>query len=152
MTDTGGLHYEDVEIGREYTSAGRTITVADIVNFAGVSGDFAELHMSDDLGAEDSMYGGRIAHGLLGLVVQSALGGQAVRTAGLAFLGTNWRFRGPIRAGDTLRVRLHAAEKRLSASRPGTGIVTWRREVFNQRGEVVQEGESVLLIRCRDRD
>jgi acyl dehydratase len=151
VTDTCVLHYEDIEVGREYTSAGRTITVADIVNFAGVSGDFAELHMSDDLSAEDGMFGGRIAHGLLGLVVQSTLGGQAVRTAGLAFLGTSWRFRGPIRSGDTLRVRLHAAEKRRSGSRPGTGIVTWHREVFNQRGEVVQEGESMLLVRCRDR-
>jgi acyl dehydratase len=147
---TEALHFEDIEIGREYTSSGRTITVADIVNFAGVSGDFAELHMSDDLDDEAGMFGGRIAHGLLGLVVQSALGGQAVHTAGLAFLGTNWRFRGPIRPGDTIRVRLHASEKRLSGSRPGTGIVTWHREVFNQRGEVVQEGESMLLVRCRE--
>jgi acyl dehydratase len=151
VTKAGVLHYEDIELRREYTSAGRTITVADIVNFAGVSGDFAELHMSDDLSEDDGMFGGRIAHGLLGLVVQSALGGQVVRTAGLAFLGTNWRFRAPIRPGDTIRVRLHASEKRLSASRPGTGIVTWRREVFNQRGEIVQEGESMLLVRCRDR-
>lgn len=61
------LHYEDIEIGREYTSTGRTITVADIVNFAGVSGDFNELHMSDDRGADGQLFNQRIAHGLLGL-------------------------------------------------------------------------------------
>ncbi len=149
MADACVLHFEDVEIGKEYTSTGRTITVADIVNFAGVSGDFAEIHLSDDIDGKDGIFEGRIAHGLLGLVVQSALGGQAVRTAGLAFLGTNWRFRLPIRPDDTIYVRLRASEKRLSKSRPGTGIVTWYRQVLNQRGEVVQEGESMLLVRCR---
>jgi acyl dehydratase len=149
MTDVCVLHFEDVEIGKGYISTGRTITLADIVNFAGVSGDFAELHLSDDIGGNDSLFKGRIAHGLLGLVVQSALGGQAVRVAGLAFLGLSWRFRLPIHPNDTLYVRLHASEKRLSESRPGTGIVTWSRQVLNQRGDVVQEGESVLLVRCR---
>jgi 3-hydroxybutyryl-CoA dehydratase len=150
------LHFEDIEIGRVYLSAGRTITVADIVNFAGVSGDFAELHMSDDLdrgselaARETGIGSGRIAHGLLGLVVQSALGGQAVRTAGVAFLGLTWQFRHPILPGDPLYVRLFASDKRLSESRPGTGIVKWSREVLNQHGDVVQDGETVLLVRTR---
>jgi acyl dehydratase len=152
------LYFEDLEVGVEYRSTGRTITVADIVNFAGVSGDFAELHMSDDIrrpegdeGESAPLYPGRIAHGLLGLIVHSRQGGEAAPTAGLAFLGIDkWRFRLPILPGDTLYARLHVKEKRLSASHPGAGVVTWHREVLNQKDEVVQDGEMTLLVGCRE--
>lgn len=152
------LYFEDLEVGVEYRSTGRTITVADIVNFAGVSGDFAELHMSDDVrpptdggGEAGRLYQGRIAHGLLGLIVHSRQGGEAAPTAGLAFLGIDkWRFRLPILPGDTLYARLHVKEKRLSRSHPGAGVVTWHREVLNQKDEVVQDGEMTLLIGCRE--
>lgn len=152
------LYFEDLEVGVEYRSTGRTITVADIINFAGVSGDFAELHMSDDVrppaegdGEAGRLYQGRIAHGLLGLIVHSRQGGEAAPTAGLAFLGIDkWRFRLPILPGDTLYALLHVKEKRLSRSHPGAGVVTWHREVLNQKDEVVQDGEMTLLIACRE--
>jgi 3-hydroxybutyryl-CoA dehydratase len=146
----GPLHFEDIEVGEKYISARRTITVTDIVNFAGVSGDFAELHLVDKPGGDDALFPGRIAHGLLGLIVQNTLGGQALRTAGLAFLGIDWRFVRPLYPNDTVYVRIWASDKRLSQSRPGSGIVTFARELLNQRDEVVQEGTTSLLIRCRD--
>jgi acyl dehydratase len=143
------LYYEDIELDQVRRSPMRTVTVADIVNFAGVSGDFAELHLSD-VPPEGSLFAGRIAHGLLGMVIQNTQGGQAFKTAGVALLGFDWRFLLPILAGDTVHTRAHASAKRLSASRPGLGVVTWQRELVNQRDEVVQAGTSTLLVRCRD--
>jgi 3-hydroxybutyryl-CoA dehydratase len=130
-------------------SARRTITVTDIVNFAGVSGDFAEVHLVDEAADENALFPGRVAHGLLGLVIQNTLGVQALPTAGLAFLGIDWRFVAPIFPGDTVHVRIWAADKRPSRSRPGAGVVTFARELVNQRGEVVQQGTTSVLVRCR---
>ncbi len=161
MANAEILYFEDIEVGGEpCISPGRTITVADITNFAGVSGDFSEPHVNHDLmngaargsqfAAAAELFQGPIAHGLLGLIVQDALVSRVMpRTAGMAFLGINWRFRGPIRPGDTLYVRFWLKDKRLSTSRPGTGILTWGREVFNQNDEVVQEGEQLVLVQCR---
>jgi 3-hydroxybutyryl-CoA dehydratase len=149
MSTDERLHYEDTEIDRRYVSPRRTIAVADIVNFAGVSGDFAELHLVDEPIGDDPLFPGRIAHGLLGLVIENTLGGQAMRTAGLAFLGIDWKFLLPLFPGDTVFVRIWASDKRLSRSRPTTGIVTFGRELVNQRDEIVQAGTTSLLVRCR---
>jgi acyl dehydratase len=86
------------------------------------------------------------------LIVHSRQGGEAAHTAGLSFLGIdNWRFRLPILPGDTLYARLlHVKEKRLSRSHPEVGVVTWHREVLNQKDEVVQDGEMTFLVNCRE--
>lgn len=155
------VYFEDVEIGVEYVSPGRTITTADIANYAGVTGDFSEMHVNADLmsgggdrssrfGSAAALHSGVIAHGLLGLAVQDALSAWVMpRTAGLAFLGVNWNFRKPIRPGDTLYVHFHVKEKRPSRSRPGTGVLTWSRTLVNQDGETVQDGETFTLVQCR---
>jgi acyl dehydratase len=68
--------------------------------------------------------------------------------ATLAFLGLRWKFRGPIKIGDTIKVRAKVISKK-GTSKPDRGIVTLERQVINQKGEVVQEGETDLMVARR---
>jgi acyl dehydratase len=149
MSEPGHQYFEDIQVGDEYLSPGRTITEADIVAFAGLSGDYNVLHTDAEF-MKSSIFGERIAHGLLGLAVSSGLGARAVARpfATLAFLGLRWRFKGPIKIGDTIKVRMKVTDKK-ETSKPDRGIVTIQRSVLNQRGELVQEGDTELMIERR---
>ncbi len=141
--------FEDIEVGHEYVSPGRTVTEADIVAFAGLSGDYNVLHTDAEF-MRTSIFGERIAHGLLGLSIQSGLGTRAMPRpfATIAFLGLRWRFKGPIKIGDTIKVRIRVTDKR-ETSKPDRGIVVLQRTVTNQRGEVVQEGDTDIMVERR---
>lgn len=133
--------------GDVWRSVGRTVTEADIVNFAGVSGDFNRLHTDEKWVKAHTPFEGRIAHGLLTLAITSGL-----RTPGLdeleilAYLEVGRRMVGPVRPGDTIHATHRVAEVRESASRPGTSIVKVEVEVANQRGETVQAGTDTYLV------
>lgn len=143
------LYFEDFEVGAEFVTRSRTITEADVVAFAGLSGDFNPLHIDEEFG-KTTIFGTRIAHGLLGLSVASGLINQLGIGEGtvMAFLGLTWNFKGVIRFGDTLTVRQRLSEKR-ETSKSDRGIIRMAITVLNQRGEVVQEGEHVLMVRRR---
>ncbi len=145
----GLLRYEDLHVGLEFDSPTRTITESDVMTFAGLTGDYSELHTSAAF-AEQTQYGRRVAHGLLGLSVAHGLmwpRTNAMRDIAIALLGiSDWRFRGPVFLGDTVRVRYRVAEMRDSRSNPEQAIVTFEVEVFNQSGELVQGGRKVLLV------
>lgn len=144
------LYWEDFTVGDTAESAARTITEADLVNFAGLSGDFNPIHVDAEY-ARSSIFGQRIAHGLLGLAVASGLPmpGGAHQATVMAFLGINsWRFERPILIGDTIHVEMTITETR-ATSKPDRGIVTQQIGLRNQRGELVQQGEFVLLIKRR---
>ena len=144
MTDRRRF-YEEIEVGEEYESPGRTVTETDIVVFAGLSGDYNVLHTDAEF-MKTSIYGERIAHGLLGLAIQSGLFTRAARAyATLALTGMRWKFRGPIKIGDTICVRARVVGKR-ETDKPDRGLITLERTVVNQRGEVVQEGETDLMV------
>jgi acyl dehydratase len=149
MSEPHRQYFEDIQVGDEYVSPGRTVTEADIVAFAGLSGDYNVLHTDAEF-MKTSIFGERIAHGLLGLAISSGLGTRAVPRpfASLAFLGLRWRFKGPIKIGDTIKVRLRISDKR-ETSKADRGIVTVQRQVLNQRGELVQEGDTELMIERR---
>lgn len=142
-------YFEDFVVGEEALSPGRTVTEADIVNFAALSGDYSQLHTDAEF-TKSTLFGQRIAHGLLGLSVASGLlhraGGPPV--ASIAFLGLTWNFKGPIFIGDTVKVRTKLLEKRLTRH-PDRGIIVYQRQVINQRGEVVQEGQTTHMVRRR---
>ncbi len=143
------LAFGDLVEGDEWESPGRTVTEADVVNFAGLSGDFNPIHV-DHHAAADGPFGKPVAHGLLGLAIASGLGTHAPRVDTLAFLAIlEWKFLEPIAFGDTIRVvtRVEALEARARGRR---GIVTWRRTVLNQHGKIVQEGRTQTLVRGRD--
>ncbi len=143
-----GLYFEEIDIGREWETDGRTVTETDIVNFAAFSGDWMYLH-TDDVMASQGPFGGRIAHGLLGLSIAMGL---MVRLGILdgtaeAFLGLEWSFTGPIRIGDTIKNKITVIEKKVS--KKGKGIVGFAFRMENQRGEVVQRGTKTIMIKSR---
>lgn len=144
-----GYRYADLHVGMAFRSPGRTITDADLVAFAGLTGDFSELHTSD-VYAKSSQFGRRVAHGMLGLAYAHGLmwarTGELRETA-VAFLGiSEWRFVGPIFLGDTIFVNYRIAELRDSKSKPTQAIATFDVEVVNQDGAVLQQGKKALLV------
>jgi len=141
-------YYEDIEVGEAYESPGRTVTETDLVLFAGLSGDYNVLHTDAEF-MKTSIFGERIAHGLLGLAIQSGLFSRSSKPyASLAFVGMRWKFKGPIKIGDTVRLRARVSAKQ-DDGKPDRGLVTVQRTLVNQRGEVVQEGETDLLVEKR---
>jgi acyl dehydratase len=133
--------FDDIEVGEAYESPGRTVTETDIVLFAGLSGDYNVLHTDAEF-MKQSLFGERIAHGLLGLSIQAGLFTRATQAyATLAFVGLRWKFKGPIKIGDTIHVLARVTAKKDGDGRTA-GVVTVERRVINQRGEVVQEGET----------
>ncbi|MBB3952952.1 MaoC/PaaZ C-terminal domain-containing protein [Aureimonas jatrophae] len=141
--------FEDLHVGMRFRSPGRTVGEADVMAFAGLTGDFSELHTSD-VYAASSQFGRRVAHGMLGLSYAHGLmwarTGELRETA-IAFLGiTDWRFVGPIFLGDTIFVNYVIAEIRDSRSKPTQAIATFDVELVNERGEVLQRGRKALLL------
>jgi acyl dehydratase len=140
--------FDDLVVGDEWESPRRTVTEADVVLFAGLSGDFNPLHV-DYSSAAESPFGRPVAHGLLGLAMASGLMTQAPRVDTVAFLANlEWRFHRPIVPGDTIRgiTRVEALHPTRSGRR---GVVTWYRQILNQDGHLVQEGRTQTLVRAR---
>ncbi|MHB0879038.1 MAG: MaoC/PaaZ C-terminal domain-containing protein [Anaerolineae bacterium] len=144
-----GTYFEDLEMGQTFTSPARTITESDIVAFSGVSGDYNPLHTDEEF-ARQTPFGGRVAHGLLGLSIASGLASRIGFLEGtvLAFLGLEWKFREPIRPGDTIHISGSVGEKK-AMPRLGGGIVELSIEVKNQAGARAQKGTWRLLIKSR---
>ena len=144
-----GYTYGDLHVGMSFRSPGRTITDADLVAFAGLTGDYSELHTSD-VYAKSSEFGRRVAHGMLGLAYAHGLmwarTGELRETA-IAFLGIDdWRFLQPIFIGDTIFVNYRIAELRDSKSRPTQAIAIFDVEVVTHDDRVVQRGRKALLV------
>jgi acyl dehydratase len=142
------LYFEEFSPGQEWITRGRTITEADLVQFAGLTGDYTYLHV-DAVAAAQSPFGGRIAHGVLVLSYSVGLTTQLNLTAEtvLAFYGIDkLKFVNPVRIGDTIRAtkRVAAAEKG-----PGRGVVTFDTTVSNQHGVPVLVYSDKVLVRTR---
>jgi acyl dehydratase len=143
----GDYWFEDLKAGDWFETGHMVVTEAHIVAFAGLSGDFFDIHMDDEFAREQG-FPGRIAHGLLVLALTDGLKNRtSVRIMAIASLGWNWKFKGPIFAGDRIGVKVAVKESRLSNK--GQGIVTLHLEVTQQQGQVVQEGETTLMTRLR---
>ena len=141
------LYFEDFNLGDEFTSPTRTVTEADIILFAGLTGDFNLMHTDEEF-ARKSIFGTRIAHGLLGLSLGMGLLqrlGIAAST-GIAYLGLpKWEFTAPIKIGDTIMSKSKVIAKR-ETKKKDRGLITLSMSVLNQRGEEVQRGEHLLMI------
>lgn len=140
-----GRFYEDIPVEDEQVTPRVTVTEGHVLAYAGMSGDYSALHL-DEIYAASTEFGGRIAHGLMGLSLADGLKVQSGYFQTGVALGWSWNFRAPIRIGDTLQVRFRIAEARTSKSRPRMGIVTVVVELLNQRGEIVQDGEHRLMV------
>lgn len=142
-----GTFFEEVEVGDEAESPGRTITEADLVNFAAISGDYESLGTDEAL-VRRSEDGGRVASDLFGPCALSGLAYHAFPLNILAFTGGEWKFRSAIRIGDTVRVRVRVIQKRdLKGKEGGLLIEGW--DLVNQRGELVLEARVTLLVAKR---
>jgi acyl dehydratase len=141
------LFFEDFSIGQRFVTKARTVTEADVVNFACLTWDHNQLHTDAEYAAA-TPYGGRIAHGLLGIAIHSGLAYELTEESILAFLGLTWQFKLPIYIGDTIHVEQVVKELR-ETSNGDRGILTFEKEIINQRGEVVQTGTTTILLAKR---
>ncbi|TQF84796.1 acyl dehydratase [Elioraea sp. Yellowstone] len=140
------LVYEDIEVGLDYETPGITVSEHHVLGFAGLTGDFYDLHVDDDY-ARAIGYPGRVAHGLLGLALADGLKNRAaVRLAAIVSLGWRWKFTAPILIGDRIAARIRVIAKR-ETKKPDRGIVTIAVTLTNQRGDVVQQGENDMMVR-----
>jgi acyl dehydratase len=143
-------YFDDVQLGERFESGGRTVTEADIVGFAGLSGDFHSLHMDAEYAAK-TPHGQRIAHGLLVLSMMSGLAARlpimrAIERATLGVAGIECRFLKPVFIGDTIRVQVEIAGK-TPGRKPDRGTLAMRRTALNQRGEAVLEATWQIVLR-----
>ena len=145
-----GLYWEEWEIGAEFISSARTIAETDIINFAGISGDYNPLHMDEEF-CRKTQFGTRIAHGPLiysiatGLIFQLHLYDDTL----IAFLGFDTlSFTKPVKIGDTIRARVEVLEKK-ATSKPDRGVMKRLLQVSNQNDEIVQEGVQVFLLKTK---
>lgn len=145
-----GIYFEDYSIGDSITSQARTVTEADIVNFAALSGDWNPIH-TDVETAKQTPFGERIAHGLLVLSMATGLAERLGFMKGtvIAFMELNWQFRNAVKIGDTVRMRA-AVEDLKPMRRLGGGNVTFKVQILNQEDVVVQRGTWTVLVRSRD--
>ena len=146
------LFFEDLSPGMSFKSAARTISEADIVAFAGLSGDYNPLHIDEEF-AKTTVHGSRIAHGLLVLSILSGLSTRvplmlALSSTMIGLAGLECRWKQSTKIGDTLHVKLTVMELK-PTSKPDKGIVVLSREAVNQHGETVMESIWKLLVRCR---
>lgn len=147
-----GFYFEEFEVGMKMTTRARTITEADLVNFAGVTGDYNSLH-TDRVYAETSFMGQRVAHGMLGLsfVIGLAVQLGILEKTILGFRNLEMTFSAPITIGDTIHGELEVVEKKLMA-RIGGGLVTVSLRVRNQDGKTTQKGSLGLLMALTPQD
>lgn len=141
-----GWYYEEFEEGATLRTRGRTVTEADVVAFAGLTGDFNPLHTSATY-AETTMFGQRIAHGMLSLsyaVGQAYQLGFLEQTV-LAFRELEMKFSQPVFIGDTLTVELTVKEKK-PVPRLGGGNVVMDVKIVNQDGKTVQKGSWTMVM------
>lgn len=133
------MRFEELAVGQSATFS-KTVTEADVVQFAGITGDLNPLHI-DAVAAAGSRFGGRIAHGMLSAGLISAVIGMKLPGSGTIYLEQSLRFRAPVRIGDTVTARVEIVE--LIAKRRRVRLRTIC-EV--EGGEVVIEGEALVMV------
>ena len=142
-----GLYFEEFEVGTKVITTGRTVTESDIVTFAGLSGDYNQIHIDAEFSKTDG-FGARVAHGLLVLSIASGLVVQTGVMEGtiIAFREiNNWKFSKPVFIGDTVHVELETTETK-ALPRLGGGAIVIELNVKNQNAETVMKGTWTALI------
>jgi acyl dehydratase len=144
-----GLYFEEFEIGQTIVTTGRTITESDIVSFAGLTGDYNQIHIDAQYSATQ-MYGERVAHGLLILSVAMGLAVQTgfMERTVLAFRELDWKFSLPTMIGDTIHVQMEITALK-PIPRLGGGNVSMKVAVLNQENKVVNRGQWVVLAQSQ---
>ncbi|NUQ36524.1 MAG: MaoC family dehydratase N-terminal domain-containing protein [Caldilineales bacterium] len=144
---TRGLTFDQFALGDRFVSQSRTVTEADVVAFAGLSGDFNPLHTDAEFGRQ-TPFGERIAHGMLIAAMATGMANWTGVFEGttLALMEQIIRYKGAVRFGDTVHLELEVLEKK-PTSKPDRGVVRFAARVLNHRQETVIDGEWTLLMR-----
>lgn len=147
MRELRGKRYDDWVIGQVYETGRRTVTEADIVMFAGLSGDYNQLH-TDAVFAAETPYGEKIAHGALVFAISTGLMDHSGMIDGvvIGFLEAKMKWVAPVKAGDTISLKVCPVDKKMTKN-PERGIVVLKLEVVNQLEKVVCEQEWTSMIR-----
>lgn len=146
-----GMYFEEFEPGQKIVSAGRTVTESDIVNFAGLSGDYTQIHTDVEY-SKNTPIGMRVAHGLLVMAIASGLAAQTGVLEGTVLVFreiTKWKFIKPVFIGDTVHVDLIVKSVK-EIKRIGGGSVEITLDVQNQENETVMKGDWVVLMSSRN--
>jgi 3-hydroxybutyryl-CoA dehydratase len=145
-----GMYFEEFEIGTEVISPGRTITETDVVTFAGLSGDYTQLHTDEEF-AKGTLFGRRIAHGALVLSIATGLAARLgfIEGTALAFRELTWKYSQPVYLGDTIHLKARCKELK-PMPRLGGGLVVFEAFVINQEGKIVQKGEWHILVASKE--
>ncbi len=141
-----GLTFDQFNLGDVFTSQARTVTETDVVNFAGLSGDFNPLHTDEEFG-KSTPFGARIAHGMLVASMATGMANWSGVFEGttIALMEQVIRYKGAVMFGDTVHLELTVAEKK-ETSKPNRGIVKFDTAVINQDGKAVIEGQWTLMM------
>jgi len=141
-----GKVFEDFEVGQEFETSARTVTESDILNFAGLSGDFNPLHLDEEF-AKGSPFKTRVPHGLCIMSISTGLIDRlgVISCTALACLEIDWKFLKPVLIGDSIRVVMKVLEKKESKKRD-RGVVTFEMIILNQKGEKVEVGLWKLMM------
>lgn len=148
-----GKYFEEFNIGDEFRTNARTVTEAHFVAFEGLSGDFNSLHVDAEY-SKGTMFKERIAQTFLGLTMVSGLWYMLFlgEKTTMAFLELrNWKNLKPIKIGDTIHGTIEIIEKK-ETKKPDRGIVISHRSIINQRDEVVNEGDWVMMVRRKPKE
>ena len=145
------LYYDDLNIGDTYLSQSRTITEADVMLFAGLTGDYVQLHTSRQY-AEQSRYGQPIAHGMLTLAISyglNSLTGLFENSIVASLEQNHIKDVAPVFFGDTIHNVTTITGKRISSSKPQFALLERHTDVLNQRDEIVLSYDSVVMIKTK---
>jgi acyl dehydratase len=142
-----GKTFDEFKVGDEFTTASRTITEADVVNFAGLSGDFNPLHTNEEFG-KSTPFKGRVAHGMLSIAIATGLANQLGIFEGttVALLSMTINYKGAAKFGDTIYLVLKVVDKK-ETSKSDKGIVTFNTIVNNQNDNPIVEGQWIVMLR-----
>lgn len=154
MTTTRrGLYFEEFELGQQVLSPGRTVTEADVIMFAGLSGDYTTIHTDAEF-SKTTPFGQRVAHGLLVMSIASGLAARTGVMEGtvIAFREiTDWKFSLPVFLGDTVHIVLEVKEKK-PLPRLGGGSLLIAVDVRNQDEKTVMKGNWNVLMSSKPED
>lgn len=146
MTNAQNISLDDIAVGREFSSARRTVAEADILSFSALTGDYSPLHADEVFVREQTPFRGRIAQGWLIVTIQSGLRSEIDRWRILAYVAMQRSFRAAVYPGDTIHAEYRVDEVRASTSKPDRGVVVLTCVVFNQDGATVCHGSETFLV------
>jgi acyl dehydratase len=146
-----GFYFEDLPVGRQFQTVGRTVTETDIVGFINAIGMTEVLFTNIEFLKHESDIKGRVAPGSLIFCLAEGLLSQAtMQKTGYAFLNMELDIKGPVFAGDTIHVECEVIEARRSQSRPNRGLVRTRNRIIKQDGTLVQVYTPLRMVKARE--